>query len=64
MSRYKTEDRQAQVGERILIVNAEFANNRYKNGDVLKVGKSNSVGVYVGEGVGIWHSEYLVISSS
>ncbi|MBD3861416.1 hypothetical protein IEE86_16950 [Bacillus sp. 28A-2] len=61
MTKYKTEIRNAKVGERILITRAEHAIASYKNGDVFTV---KSVGINGVTGYGtpvIWHHEYEVI---
>ncbi|PRO41482.1 hypothetical protein [Bacillus sp. LLTC93] len=61
MTKYKTEKRKAEVGERILITNKHVREGRYKNGDVLKVDSSSVIGVLSEEDYGIYHFEYEVI---
>ena len=61
MTKYKTEKRKANVGERILITNAVFSAGRYKNGDVLKVTHWTESGVRAGFIHNIWRGEYEVI---
>ncbi|MEY8695915.1 hypothetical protein AB9M90_15260 [Bacillus safensis] len=60
-TKYKTEKRNANVGERILITNKHVMGERYKNGDVLKVIECGMYGVFSEEGWGILHKEYEVI---
>ncbi|APJ11083.1 hypothetical protein BSL056_08975 [Bacillus safensis] len=45
-TKYKTEKRKANVGERILITNKNVNETRYQNGDVLKVEGRGLVGVF------------------
>ncbi|MHC2451226.1 hypothetical protein ACUXP3_001827 [Bacillus altitudinis] len=61
MTKYKTEIRNAKVGERILITRAEYAMSSYKNGDVFTVNSVGINGVRVGTEPIIWHHEYEVI---
>ncbi|MCM3365975.1 hypothetical protein HKK70_08975 [Bacillus safensis] len=60
-TKYKTEKRKANVGERILITNAVYSAGRYKNGDVLKVTHCTENGVRAGFIHNIWRGEYEVI---
>lgn len=60
-TKYKTEKRKANVGERILITNAVYSAGRYKNGDVLKVTHCTENGVRAGFIQNIWRGEYEVI---
>ncbi|WP_338335476.1 hypothetical protein [Bacillus altitudinis] len=61
-TKYKTEKRKAEVGERILITNDEYSFGYYENGDVVIVSSVFAKGVK-GEGDGwfILHNEYEVI---
>lgn len=61
MTQYKTEIRNAKVGERILITRAEYAWSSYENGDVFTVNSVGISGVMVGTEPIIWHHEYEVI---
>ncbi|QAR52087.1 hypothetical protein BAE_04435 [Bacillus aerophilus] len=61
MTKYKTEIRNAKVGERILITRAEYAWSSYENGDVFTVNSVGISGVMVGTEPIIWHHEYEVI---
>ncbi|MEH7736894.1 hypothetical protein [Bacillus pumilus] len=61
MTHYKTEKRKAEVGERILITNAEKTGNHYTNGDVLTVVESTTTYVIAASRPVIWHHEYEVI---
>ncbi|WP_353856853.1 hypothetical protein [Bacillus sp. Bos-x628] len=61
MTKYKTEKRKARVGERILITDAEYAMESYKNGDVFIVNSVDINGVKVDTEPIIWHHEYEVI---
>lgn len=59
---YKTEKREAKVGERILIVGAMQTNGYYSDGDVRTVALTMSAGVLVEEhSSGLFHREYEVI---
>lgn len=61
-TKFKTEKRNAQVGERILIVNSESTIHQYGNGDVGTVKNVQYYGVGVEEWERkIYHSEYEVI---
>lgn len=60
-TKYKTEKRKANVGERILITDAKCVDVGFKNGDVLTVRTSQGLGVQTDGGWIIWHREYEVI---
>ncbi|MCM3140465.1 hypothetical protein M3573_19490 [Bacillus safensis] len=61
MTKYKTEKRKAEVGERILITDDKNREHLYKNGDVFTVTEEKSQGVLVGLLNGIPHRRYEVI---
>lgn len=60
------QERKAQVGDLIRIVNSKFTGGHYKNGDILEVVKSYKTGVDIslfdtnGENVHVWHREYVI----
>ncbi|QIC06135.1 hypothetical protein GOP56_11265 [Brevibacillus sp. 7WMA2] len=59
---YRKVAREAEPGEKIIVVNAQYAGSAYKNGDVLYVTSKRSTGVSVcGSGVGLYHREYVVL---
>jgi len=57
---YKTEKRKAEVGERILITNADYELSDYQNGDVFTVSNSGTTGVELDCGMRLQHHEYVV----
>lgn len=61
MTKYKTEKRKAEVGERILITDDKNREHLYKNGDVFTVTEAKSQGVLIGTLNGISHRRYEVI---
>jgi hypothetical protein len=69
---YVEVDRKAEVGDKVLIVNAEFSYGMYRNGDLITVERMDDTGIYnksiacVGTGGSnssgcIYHEEYLVL---
>lgn len=61
MAKYKTEKRKANVGERILITNADYELSDYHNGGVFTVTNSGTTGVELDCGMISQHHEYEVI---
>ncbi|WP_340968194.1 hypothetical protein [Bacillus sp. PPSBB_11] len=62
MTKYKTEKRKAEVGERILITNVSVVETRYENGAVLLVDSLRGDGaVHDDLGRLVYHDEYEVI---
>ncbi|QNH48695.1 MULTISPECIES: hypothetical protein [unclassified Bacillus (in: firmicutes)] len=61
MTKYKTEKRNAEVGERILITEDGFSLGYYKNGDVFTVSSTANKGVTGEDDCFILHREYEVI---
>src|SRR5699024_6537201 len=59
-----TENRQAEVGEKIIVTDPNKSGGEYENGDILTVKISNSdAGVFVEEtSRGLYHTEYEVIT--
>ncbi|WP_333980456.1 hypothetical protein [Bacillus pumilus] len=60
-TKYKTEKRKAEVGERILITNADYELSDYQNGGVFTVTNSGTTGVELDCGMISQHHEYEVI---
>ncbi|MEH6872731.1 hypothetical protein [Bacillus safensis] len=60
-TKYKTEKRKAEVGERILITNADYELSDYQNGGVFTVTNSGTIGVELDCGMISQHHEYEVI---
>ncbi|APP15599.1 hypothetical protein [Bacillus altitudinis] len=61
MTKYKTEKRKAEVGERILITEDGFSLGYYKSGDVFTVSSTTDKGVTGENDCFILHHEYEVI---
>lgn len=62
MTRYKTENRKAKVGERILITQPISTHGEYKKGDVLTVTEVHGNCIETNEmNVVVFHMEYRVI---
>ncbi|MEI4789540.1 phage baseplate upper protein [Bacillus sp. FJAT-53060] len=61
MTKYKTEKRKANVGERILITDKHVNETRYKNGDVFEVTQRKRGYVWSEMAVNILDYEYEVI---
>ncbi|MEH7697623.1 hypothetical protein [Bacillus pumilus] len=61
MTKYKTEKRKAEVGERILITNADYELSDYQNGGVFMVTNSGTTGAVLDCGMISQHHEYEVI---
>lgn len=59
--KYKTEKRKAEVGERILITNADYELSDYQNGGVFTVSNCGTTGVELDCGMRSQHHEYEVI---
>ncbi|MBG9788722.1 hypothetical protein [Brevibacillus laterosporus] len=54
--------REAERGEKIIVMDARVSGGAYKNGDVLTVASKTIGGVKVPDAdVGLWHSEYAVL---
>lgn len=60
-TKYKTEKRKANVGERILITNADYELSDYQNGGVFTVTNSGTTGAVLDCGIISQHHEYEVI---
>ncbi|WP_242730232.1 hypothetical protein [Bacillus altitudinis] len=60
-TKYKTEKRKAEVGERILITNADYELSDYQNGGVFMVTNSGTTGAVLDCGMISQHHEYEVI---
>ncbi|MBG9774256.1 hypothetical protein [Brevibacillus laterosporus] len=59
---YRKVTREAEPGEKIIVVYAQHAGRTYKNGDVLSVTSKRSTGVSVRESeVNLWQREYVVL---
>ncbi|MGG0757524.1 hypothetical protein [Brevibacillus laterosporus] len=59
---YRKVTREAEPGEKIIVVYAQHAGHTYKNGDVLSVTSKRSTGVSVRESeISLWQSEYVVL---
>ncbi len=61
MTKYETEKRKAEVGERILITNADYELSDYHNGGVFTVTESGTAVVELDCGMRSPHNEYEVI---
>ncbi|WP_144492829.1 hypothetical protein [Bacillus pumilus] len=61
MTKYETEKRKAEVGERILITNANYELSDYQNGGVFTVSNCGTTGVELDCGMRSQHHEYEVI---
>lgn len=59
---YRKVAREAEPGEKIIVVDAQHTGRTYKNGDVLSVTSKRSTGVSVRESeVNLWHKEYVAL---
>ncbi|WP_068792810.1 hypothetical protein [Brevibacillus laterosporus] len=59
---YRKVAREAEPGEKIIVVDAQHTGRAYNNGDVLSVTSKHGTGVSVRESeVNLWHSEYVVL---
>jgi hypothetical protein len=58
---YVKEARKAEVGEKILVINAEVTAGKYDNGDILTVDEIGGIGLPIANGQSLFHREYNVL---
>ena len=58
---YVKEARKAEVGEKILVINAEATAGRYDNGDILTVDEIGGIGLPIANDESLFHREYNVL---